>query len=216
MASDESMLKAAIKKWQELYAERTFSVAPGMGYIAILCSETNDWLYEPGSPEAIAEIELFAREAKQLKEIARLAGRSTRIFAKADYAAMAEVLGDRDATDVITIGHGSLSTFDVPGTEEDTVDWSDVSDLTDHLKTGNFSQRHCGGVSRTLAVPLGTFALADIRNLFAAVGTSFEPKTIFDEEVRKLKAVFTHPLAGQLTYKGLKEQFKPKPDNEES
>ncbi len=216
MASDRAMFNAAKKKWLELYTERTFSVAPEMGYIAIMCSACTDDITEPGTPQSIAEIQLFLREALQFKELAKSHGRNARVFTDADEHAMAEVLADPEATDVVTIGHGSLAGFYVPNQRDGIFDWHDASTASTHLKTGFFMQRHCGGIERNLTVPLGTFTLADVRNVVAPVNESFEPQTLDDQENDKLTPVFANAHAGQLTYAGLKKRFKLQADSKES
>jgi hypothetical protein len=80
-------------------------------------------------------------------------------------------LADRDVSDLVLIGHGSISCFWTDGKSRN-YDWRDVSKSANHLKTGIIEQRICGHLPEKvkLHVPLGTFALANLENLYAAPG----------------------------------------------
>jgi len=80
-------------------------------------------------------------------------------------------LVDPTVTDMILIGHGSIGNF--WGENGVRIDWQDVNEAMSKrgvLKQGSIEQRTCGHFAVNTAVPWGTFAVSDQRNLVAATG----------------------------------------------
>lgn len=229
MAKDKRKFAIAYQKWNELYEKRRFSVAPHFGKIAIICSFLTDYDGVLGGQKDIAEIEAFAAEAYALKAQAEENQRRAEVFEDATADTVKTVLRDEEISDIITIGHGALAYLYMPSerrrssplrfsersyTEPNPVeqpgnrfDWFDVSQAATHLKTGSFTQRHCGHAVRELSVPLGLFAITDPSKVIVPLNTVFIPKSLEDTENDKLQPIIDEPMSGQLQYSEVKELF---------
>lgn len=91
---------------------------------------------------------------------------------------MEDVLTDTSIAELCVIGEGSLGniylagSIDIPDSGE-PFDWQAVSAAADHLKTGNIYQR-MGSVAGMAPVVWGTFAAADLSNLWVSIDPRFE------------------------------------------
>jgi hypothetical protein len=77
-------------------------------------------------------------------------------------------ISDPEVSDLVLIGHGHIGDL---GTDEGNhFSAFDVAKSAKYLKQGKIEQRICGHFRTPFSVPLGTFALADQRNLIAPLG----------------------------------------------
>lgn len=86
---------------------------------------------------------------------------------------MVDILSDQAVSDVVLIGHGSLSSVYLD--DGKTYNWHDVALAATHLKKGVIIQRFCSNNLRKLSVPLGTFAASEHSNVIATVDRTFDP-----------------------------------------
>jgi hypothetical protein len=108
--------------------------------------------------------------------------------------------GDREVTDIILIGHGSISAMWADNGKH--FDWQTAARAASYLKQGKLEQRMCGNLPYKKAesdipgaghieelphkysVPLGTFAVSELANLTAATGMSIPNVNPADELFR--------------------------------
>ncbi len=180
MASDRVQYRQALNHWDALQQQQRFSVPPDEGTYAILCSDYGLGNTYDGSIED--ERRAFAVEGQEIAASLTHRGIPNKLFQAYTLDDARTVLADPKISSVITIGNGNLSETYCTG--EDYLDWQFVAVHTTHLKTGRFVQRHCGHCAYDLSVPLGTFALADHSNVFAAYGNVLPTEmTEADEEL---------------------------------
>jgi hypothetical protein len=191
-------------------------VPPELGRTAILCS-FYDKVYD-GDPEkakirAHRDIKLFRKEALKIADLTIEEGGEVEVVLNAQVEDFEATFKNPWISDVIVIGHGDLSTLWVNNpNDKDKYDWQYVSEDSDHLKTGAFTQRHCGLYRRDLTVPLGTFAMADHRSVIATPGFEFHPRGLWHPDNSYLEQI--SPLE-QLSYDYIKSNYR-YPDAEPS
>lgn len=178
MAGDKKQYREALKSWDTLRENNHTSVPDDVGKVAILCSgailnKIGDKPYRRGRKD----VRNFYKEGVRIAERTAAEGRKAIVIPGAKEPDFIEVLKDPSISSIVTIGHGTLSIFFLSGSDGvEYVDWRDISTHADHLKTGQFIQRHCGGIDRRLSVPLGTFCMTDHSSVVAPVGMGFEPR----------------------------------------
>lgn len=212
MASDKKRYVRALANWDRLHINESYSVPSHIGKVAILCSYVPPVDPTPRQKKSHhKEIRLFRKEAFALAERYSIWGKESEVILNVTDLDVTEVMRDPSFSDIVTIGHGSLSTLSVrssrpldSGYRSISIDWEDIAHNSNHLKTGCFTQRQCGTYDADLPTPLGTFAMTDHRNVFACVGMAFEPRGL-DDEVN----MFLQPVTdiSRLTYRGIKAQF---------
>lgn len=178
--------------------------------------------------EAAAEIENLRSEAQDFKSQASLAGVDAVVFDEATGDDFREVLTDPSFSSIIAIGHGSLSYLYMPngmldaplrfsefsaekGPQNNRFDWWDVSREANHLKQGYFLQRQCGHAVRNLSVPMGVFAMADQRFVYAPVNTGFKPKFLLD----RADLIESVAIKSRITYEEIKKYYPSPSEGEE-
>lgn len=185
MASDKQQFERATQKWERLQADKAFSVPRHMGRTAIVYST----FFGLNDEEKENDRFLFSKEADDLRK--RLSRHKRRSFIVEEVTGddMRYILTDPMVSSVVSIGHGALSYMyldngvmirDGKQIQNDRFDWRDVAESADHLKTGIFTQRHCGNFSRRLSVPLGCFAMTAHHNVYAPVGQYFSVEDLQD------------------------------------
>ena len=212
MASDRQQYREALREWDSLRAVGAFSSPPELGCVAIICS-LHEVEAEPGS-EASAYVtendpEIFRAEAFAIADELMAVGRQPFVAINASPDDFSDVLTDPSFSDVIVIGHGDLSgvAMDNPD-NRDAFDWKDVARTADHLKKGQFVQRHCGKHTRALSVPLGLFAVSDHRSVIAPAGEYFAPTDLHHPHNSLLRSV---SQALRMSYKQVKARFPYQP-----
>lgn len=209
MASDRSQYNRALRRWDSLHDQQAYSAPVNDGDVAILYSD-----YVMGNKdEKEIEWNAFREEAYNIATLLGARGISSEVFDAFTLDDAAEVLADPDFSSIVVIGNGNLSeTYAHGGT---SFDWRFVAEHATHLKTGRFTQRHCGQAIRELSVPLGTFALCDHSSVYAAYDT-YLPTTMTDEYEAAIQRL--HPYT-RLGYRALKNMFinmnKPKGEEDE-
>jgi hypothetical protein len=186
MASDRQQFAAALAKWRELGDESELSVPVWLGRTAVVTSSFTD--EEPGTEAGASELASFRIEAVALADRLRAKGHTPEVAIDATRHDITRLIADASVVSVYVIGNGSLSTL-LLGVR-DSYDWSEVAAATTHRKLGVFVQRQCGGMTRSLNVPLGLFAVDDPTRVFAAIGDeAFNPCGLDDPENDKIRNV---------------------------
>ena len=187
MASDRKQFQRALRKWTELRRSGKLSVEPRFGITAVITSRFTD-----DGPETAAgqsELDSFHSEAYALVQRVQAAGGRASAAIDASLEGIIDLVQNPNVCSIYVVGNGSLSNLMLDVREY--LDWQLLSAVTTHLKQGVFVQRQCGGLSRNLNVPLGTFAVNDFRNVHAAVGAdAFYPQSLDDPENQKIRQVF--------------------------
>lgn len=198
MASDRRQFNQALRRWDALHEKGAYSLPVDEGGVAILCSG-----YGLGEPDQKArEVQAFEAEAKRIADLVYSRGIDVAEFYDFDEHDMIQVLTDRTFSSVITIGNGNLS--ETYGYGGDGIDWRFVSLTSDHLKLGRFTMRHCGQAIRNLSAPLGTFAMANHSDVFAAYAT-YLPTVMEDEDEYRIQRLHSHR---RLSYHAIKNMFQ--------
>ena len=191
MARDRRRFQDAYYKRMEMLEAGSIGAPVAEGIAVILCSYYSDWGDdEKAETHAREDIRTFRKEAYSLVSLLGRLGTVAEVILDATKADIDYILGDPSVASIYTIGLGNLSSLLLPGAYNDIYDWTDVADAADHLKTGFFVQRHCGNLVREFNPPLGMFAVADLRNVIAPVGYSFEPSDLYDSVNDLLIPVF--------------------------
>jgi hypothetical protein len=125
----------------------------------------------------------FMSEAEEIRENALASGYRAEILATTERDRALSFLSRVSMTDVVLIGHGQLGRLNLG---ESGLGWWHVARSMDHLKQGYFIQRHCGVLWQAVNVAVGTFAMADMRNVIAPAGEPFTPQDLYDEEANQL------------------------------
>ena len=198
MASDRQQFARAYSHWEKLCTDGHFSVPVEIGKTAIVSSLFTD--EEPNTLLGDTELASFREEAKALAERIYQNGGTPELAIDASRNDITSLVQDPEVATMYVVGNGSLSTL-ILGIEE-RYDWYNAATETTHLKRGLFVQRQCGGLTRTLNVPLGLFVVSDPRNVFAAVGQDFYPLSLDDEENSKIQQVFKTPI---ITHSAIKD-----------
>lgn len=229
MAGDKKQFEQARSAWNLLLDEGQLSAPPEEGQVAIFCSYYTPWvkvefvegvlerktLEEVDASDFVQvveicnkELRIFRKEAFALASLAESIGKKAEVILNPQPEDMADVMSDPTFSDVVTVGHGTLSTFLLNDNDDPAsalgYSWHGAHLDADHLKTGEFIQRHCGLLARHLNVPLGMFVMADARKIYAPVGQQFTPRGLYCAENNKLGPVFTNP---QPSYKTILESL---------
>lgn len=187
MASDRQQFGRAYEKWQTMYNDALLSKPVEVGMTAIVSSAFTD--EPPDTITGITELENFRSEAHALADVTVEAGGDVELAVDATRGDITQIIKDPDISTVYIIGNGTLSAL-LLGIDE-RYDWLDASQDSDHLKQGQIVQRQCGGLLRSLNVPLGLFVASDHRNVKAPVGVDFYPLSLEDPENTKVRSVFS-------------------------
>ena len=192
MAGNRKTFNRALLKWEQLQRDGSFSMDTHVGKIAIISSYFTD---EPlDTATGVTELTSFRSEALALADRTRAQGLEPTVAIDASRHDVTRLLQDPEVASMYIIGNGSLSTLLLG--EKDYYDWRDISDASTHLKQGFFIQRQCGGLSRTVNVPMGLFAVMDMSKVHAASGKDFYPLSLDDAENDKIVPVFTELTIG--------------------
>lgn len=187
MPSDRVRFERALRKWDAFHDNNVYSAPAELGAVAILCSdhtvadEKGDKASQEDIDEAASERRAFYADAYRIAEMLSRSGSDSQIYPAFTCEDAIDVLTNPSFSSVITIGNGNLS--EVWAHQGVAISWDFIADNTSHLKTGYFIQRQCGHVAFDLSVPLGTFALADHSNVFAALDKYLPPVLTSRHEV---------------------------------
>ncbi len=208
MADDRKKFSNAVKWRSRLLQDRDVSVPAEEGKVAILCwHPVGEYACEKANKSERKEARIFRKEALALLEIYAEIGKEVEIVYRPSSNDMQTVIQDPKFSDIITIGHGCLSSFFLEtGTANSLAeyDWYDAISDAEHLKTGMFMQRHCGHYARDLNVPIGTFITTSPEGVIAPAGYYFSPKGLYHAASQLLiQPIIDLPLE----YAVFKQQF---------
>lgn len=178
MASDRKQFERAYARWENLLRAEAFSVPEEEGITVVASSDYpfnfkrhgNDGI--DADDENIAE---FENEATYICERLGAIGLKTDLVVGVKAEDMIDVLADEEVSNIMVIGHGSISDIYIEGARNGRFDWRDVSEHATHLKLGTFTQRQCGIFKRRLNIPLGYFAVSRPEAVRASFGAAFTP-----------------------------------------
>jgi hypothetical protein len=210
MAKDRAQFNHALERWDDLKERGNLSLPADVGRMAIFCVYSYDYLpgIEDDNNKYITEETTgFINEAHELAAMYKQQGKDVKIFGDANTEDFVSVLRNSRFSDIITIGHGNLDSFFLPDEEgnDASINWTNVSRVATHLKTGKFIQRHCGGFGTRLSVPLGTFAMSRHCDVIAPVGQGFTPESL-DDPVNDYLTATTDKV--RLEYKDARALFR--------
>ena len=209
MASDKSQFNQALKKWDYLQELGRYSEPIQRGDVAILVSGYGLAAEDISAREEVAH---FQTEALEMATSCQLRGIGAFIINRFTYADVQTVMEDQSISSIITIGNGDLSSVYMD--DGNSLDWRHIAAASTHLKTGRFSQRHCGQAIRDLSVPLGTFAMTRHDNVRAAVNR-YLPTFMEQEDEYEIQTIHTHERLDYRTVKTLlpHQNFEKHPDS---
>lgn len=207
MASDKQQFAQAMEKWERLRDDGKYSLAPELGMTAVIYSIYES--VEVGDREPsfkLVESAEFANEARMIADNINAQNGDAFIIRGLNKESLEEgVLANSDVANIVIIGHGTFSS--VFTDEGDSIEWTDVSRMATHLKTGYIEQRFCGKYRFHLSVPFGLFAARSARNILAAKGKRFCPETHPQHEAR-IMPITTNTMP---TYRQIREEFPYQP-----
>lgn len=182
---DRSKFTEALNKWDTLSGTGSLSVPAECGSLAVLLA------YDHGRdllPETIDTFPVYLAEANAIADKALAHGKKVELVINSRRADFRLIMRDPSISDVTVIGNGCLSAVTL-GSPEGRIDWKNISRMTDHLKTGTFTQRFCGSTPRFLNVPLGLMAVSSHRHVHAPLWKYFRPKDIVSAENNHIKSL---------------------------
>lgn len=181
--SDADRLDLAYEKRANLLADSRLSLPEGLGYTAVICSTEST--EERDSPAAAEQISHFKNETAEIAWNLYTKGRTVEDIVTDSINDVRAVVGDEECTDIIVVGNGSYSTLWL---SDNHLSWWNLSQMSNHLKTGEFTQRTCGHIGRTdrLNISLGTFAMANLNKLVAPVGLAINDEHPDESAFRKV------------------------------
>lgn len=206
MASDAQQYNRAVEKWRVLEKDKFFSRPAAEGVVGILCSywPLNPDTYQAGKKE-VKNKKILRKEALKIADITNERGNDTELVLNAHTSDFFDLLKDPKISDLILVGNGNFSSFYLPDSD---ISWADVGRESDHLKQGDFVQRHCGFFARNLSVPLGMFAVRNLSSVHAAAGYYIYPKGLNHPHAGLIQPVFEDGYLPD--YEDIKRWF-PKP-----
>lgn len=150
----------------------------------------------------------FLLEAERLKEERASDHQEVVVRERATTAQMKADFGDPEVSDIILVGNGTINALALDGGQY--FDWWAAAKATVSLKQGRVEQRMCGNFpsEKPYHVPLGTFAVSDLRHVTAATGRVIPDLDPFDELFEPVFASPDDPL-GQI--QALNEQYAGRP-----
>jgi len=162
MASDRAQFRQASEKWNTLSREKSFSVPAELGSTVIVT---------PYDHSMVSPLESFDRFEKQASRLAQFifeqSGVEPIMAPNASRSDIESIYQDPSISTIYFIGRGTLSSI---GSLDGPITWKDISESSDHLKTGRTYQLFCGWQPNTLNVPLGMFGMDDHRKTYAPSG----------------------------------------------
>lgn len=206
MAADKIQFEFGLKKYNELQKNRHLSVPAHAGALAIFCANPrDDFGPESAKKNMRSNTKTYRKEAAALAKRAELDEKHAEIIYNPGHCDFRAILQDPTFSDIVTVGDGSLSSFDIHNEiDPEQFDWLDAITAASHLKQGTFVQRHCGHFSRSLNVPLGSFVTADPANVHAPVGLYYNGRGLYHHESGNIVPVFT---GIELAYRSIKNAF---------
>lgn len=199
MASDRQRYNKAARKWNGLHAERILSVPAEKGRAAIFVTS-----YGYGEDDRIRDYtrKFMHAEAENFRDNFSDFYRDVELHKTITSDNLREAIQDPKVSGIVIIGEGSLSSvFDDASGER--IQWSDISEWSNHLKRGVFFQRFCGNIPGSVPVPFGMFAMSSLSSVWAAVGKTFQPE--FNNAIeREFASVSSEDM---LTYEGVVRAF---------
>jgi hypothetical protein len=200
MASNKAEYIAALGVWDMRKAAGDFSVPQDMGTVAILCP----YVERPGREE-LDRFPALQKEALEIADLLQNRDTEVTVGLGAQSADFKAALCDPTISDMVLIGHGCLSSVEVdnPATEY-RLDWLDLAKMSDHLKTGRFVQRICGGLPRSFNAPLGLMVMRTHNRVEAPVGKQIMPTDLSDTQNQLIRPVTT---LDRMEYADIKSEF---------
>lgn len=203
MASDRKQYIRAVTKRNRLIENGHFSLPPGEGILAILCSYAGTaYDAEKIEKQELIDLRVFRSEALKLGELASKQGIKTEVILNAKTNDLLDTVGDKEISDITVIGNGNFSSVSLL---DGSLDWQDLSTHSSHLKLGRFTQRHCGIFANNLNVPFGTFVVSDLSNVLAARGKMIRPRGLDHPDAKLIQPIFN--ANSMPTYKDIRVRF---------
>jgi len=198
MAS-KSHFNAAIRKWEQLHQDSAFSVPLDQARTVILAP------YDASKLSPVATFDRLKSQALQLADYLNDRGSSQGVDVALDATAVdfEAIYTDPRYAKIVILGRGSIGSVEA---RDKLITWRDLSNMTDHLKTGRTYQVFCGGTPAHLNVPFGTFGASDHRNVLAPTkGRRYIP----DREHAQASIRHLQPVSPtrQITKEYIQEQY---------
>lgn len=177
----EKYVASAARNHTDKLDKGRVSLPSGEGILKIIVSRTPDFRGNAGDPHE--QHRIFLEEAEMLKEERRSQHQLVQIQKIAHVGDMQLDFANPEITDVILIGHGSISA--IWGEMRRNFDWRMAAKSAKDLKQGKIEQRMCGDWPNkcykepespefdprdSYTVALGTFAVTKFTNVIAATG----------------------------------------------
>lgn len=165
---NSQIIRAAERRECLLEAGR-LSLESGLGQLVIIVSQAPSYKaitqYTPKQ-----QWRHFMNEAERLAQERTDDHQDVLIRPKAVIGDMKLDFANPEVTDLILIGHGSIDSLWVDGSNK-YFSWHQAAKTTTDLKQGKIEQRMCGNFPLGYNVALGTFAVSRLTNVIAAPGT---------------------------------------------
>ncbi len=185
--TDSERYEHALAKWDNLQEAGNFSVPKEIGTCAVLLAYNYMRDTDPGVRDPFP---LFVKDALWVCDRISQRGKNVELAIDASHEDFRAVMQDEKISDVVVIGNGVLSRVFLPSPQK-RVGWGHISRMTDHLKTGDFVQRFCGGTPDALNVPMGIMAVDNHANVHAPLWKYFTPKSHDSAHNQRIQPVTT-------------------------
>lgn len=119
---------------------------------------------------------VFAKDALNICDKLHEQGKKVSLSLDTTRSDFAAAIKDETISDIVVIGNGTLGRVFIPAPDK-RIGWGHVGRMTEHLKTGRFIQRLCGGTPDALNVPLGILAARSHSSVLAPIQKYFTPNS---------------------------------------
>jgi hypothetical protein len=183
--TDSERYEHALKKWDTLQESDCFSVPQEVGTCAVLLAYNHSRDADPGVRDRFP---MFVKDALAISDQLHAQGKNVELSLDTSRDDFDAVIKDETISDIVVIGNGVLSRVFLPAPEK-RVGWGHIARMTDHLKTGTFTQRFCGGTPDYLNVPMGIMAVSKHSNVHAPVRQYFTPRSSSSPHNQRIQPV---------------------------
>lgn len=160
-----SRLERRVELHEQKIQDEMVSLPSHLGKLVIVVSNRT---FKDSEHDSETQWQAFHDEADRFADLRAGYYGGLEIRRSAKLTEIRDDLRDVEVSDMMFIGHGTIDEFWLD--DNHSLGWRRVAKYARYLKQGRIEQRMCGSFNHYSAVPMGTFALVDQRDLIAPLG----------------------------------------------
>lgn len=164
-----SRLEYRVEQREQKIRNGMVSLPSHLGKMVIVVSNS---IFLDSEYDSETQWQAFHDEADRFAELGAGYYGGLEVRRSAKLSEIKDDLRDKEVSDMVFIGHGSIDKFWLDNGH--SLGWGRVAKYAKYLKQGRLEQRMCGNFNHFSAVPMGTFALWDQRDLVAPLGEEID------------------------------------------